>query len=253
MAAAAVIAAVSGCRRTPGGVIPDDEMAELLADLHTGDAVVESNYTYYVSDSSRQALKQAILKRHGYTQDDLDSSMMWYGAHLDRYRDVYADVEEILQKRLDNSAAVAAANASMSVSGDSVDIWTNSRRYALSRRSATNLLTFAVSADANSRKGDSYTWRTKMHNNSRGGNWTITADYADGTLETLNSPLVNEGWQTLTFHTDSTRVLKRIYGYMQITLPDGSQAIYLDSMQLVRNRLNPNLYMQRYRQRSYRW
>ena len=40
------VVALSSCNRTPSGVIPPDEMTDLLVDLHKGDAVVEVERSY---------------------------------------------------------------------------------------------------------------------------------------------------------------------------------------------------------------
>lgn len=241
----------ASCTRVPGDVIKPDDMAELMADIHTGEAVTESNYQSFGTDSARQALKQAILKKHDITQEQLDSSLMWYGRHLKVYQDVYEETEKILQERLDNSTAVMAAQAAMSLSGDSVDIWSQGRRMAFGPTSATNIVTFSVKPDNNTKKGDSYTWRGKFFNLTTPARMGVVATYDDGTTETFLSQQQAEGWSSLTFVTDSTLSLKSLRGYMVVTPENNRGPVYVDSIQLVRNRLNPDRYMQRYRQRAY--
>lgn len=244
--------ATSGCTRVPSHVISPDDMAELMADIHVGEAVVESNYSHYTSDSSRQALKQAILKRHNVSQDELDTSMVWYGHHLDIYQDVYEHTEQILQDRLDNSAAIIAAQSAMSLSGDSVDIWSQGRRMAFSPSSATNIITFSVKPDRNTQKGDTYTWRGKFFNVYNPVRWGIVATYSDGTTETYITTAQNDGWASINFVTDSTLTINAINGYMIVSPKADRGAVYVDSLQLVRNRLNRDTYLQRYRQRAYK-
>lgn len=239
-----------GCNGVPSYVIQPDDMAELVADLHTGDAVVELNYQYYATDSSRRALKQAILHKHGITQEQLDTSYMWYGAHLKEYQQVYYDAEAILQERLDHSNAIAIENARMSVSGDSVDVWQQSKTLRYGNNSARSFVTFNLKGDKNTKPGDSYTWRAKFFNLTGVAYWNIIADYADGTTETLNGQFSGDGWQSLTFFADSTRNIKNVYGSLELS-PSFEGDLYIDSIQLVRNRLNPQMYVQRYRQRLY--
>lgn len=250
LVAAFVTIAVTSCNGVPDYVVQPDEMAELLADLHVAECAVENNYQYYSSDSSRMALKQAILAKHGVTSEQYDTTMVWYGAHLDKYMDIYDHTEEILQERLEKSAAVAATAASLNVSGDSVDIWSQGSRYAIDQKSVTNILTFTVKSDRNSKSGDSYTWRMKISNNFGGSTVGIVAAYNDGTSETLTQSLGMDGWNSITFFTDSTRTLKDVRGYLEIH-PRANTPVLLDSIQLVRNRLNRNMYVQRYRQRQY--
>lgn len=246
-----VAIAMLSCNRVPDNIIQPDEMADLLADIHTAESVVEMNYGSYATEDSRRALKHAILDKHGITQADLDTSFMWYGGHLDKYMAVYDNTTEILQSRLDKNQALEAEQASLSVSGDSVDVWSQPRRYVCSVRSATKYLTFKLSADKNWSKGDSYTWRAKFFNNKSTVRWGIVAEYDDGTTEVLNDQFSSTGWQQVTFYTDSTRTAKAVRGYLEIDPRSNTTAMYLDSVQLVRNRLNSRRYSQRYRQKSF--
>ena len=252
IAVATVLLMAAGCTRVPDNVIKPDDMSELLADLQVGDAVVESNPGQYVSMQSKQALKQAILKRHGVSQEMLDTSLMWYGRHIDVYDEVYEETENILQKRLDKSAAVVSVQSALNVSGDSVDVWSRSRRMAVGATSASEIVTFNIKADAHTKQGDSYTWRVKFYNSTEPVRWGITANYTDGTKETMMARATGEGWQQLSFMTDSTKTLTDISGYMILNPAARRGDIFIDSIQLVRNRLNPRTYMQRYRQRAYK-
>lgn len=243
--------ALLSCNRVPDNVIQPDEMADLMADIHTAESVVEMNYGTYPNDSARKELKQAILAKHGVTQAELDSSFMWYGAHLDKYMQVYEDVEDILQKRLDHNQALEAAQASMSISGDSVDVWSLPRRYIYSNRLASKYVTFKLEADTNWINGDSYTWRAKFLNNQNSVRWGVVANYVDGTVEVLNEQFTGSGWQQIIFHTDSTKKAVGVRGYLELIAPTNAASTYIDSVQLVRNRLNARNYSQRYRQKQY--
>lgn len=246
-------ATLSGaCNKVPDYVIQPDEMAELMADIHTAESVTEMNFKEYETDSSKLALKQAVLERHGVDQAKLDTSFMWYGAHLDRYMRVYDKTIEVLEGRLEHSDALLAAEAGVSVAGDSVDVWTRPRIFAFSPLMGTNSMTFLISSDDNWEKGDRYTWRAKFFNLQKPAKWMVAAEYKTGEYEVLNSTITGDGWQEVTFSMDSNLVADKIYGVL--TMPENNTRgnVYLDSMQLVRNRLNPTTYGQRYRQRLYR-
>ena len=85
----AVALLVTACRKVPGDIVQPEDMSQYLADIYVGESAVEMNYSEYSNDSVRQALKQAILERHHLTQQLVDTSMMWYGAHIDKYIKVY--------------------------------------------------------------------------------------------------------------------------------------------------------------------
>ena len=53
---AAVGIAVTACDSTPDYVIPPKKMAQLMADVHVGEAVVENNSREYGNDSLSQPM-----------------------------------------------------------------------------------------------------------------------------------------------------------------------------------------------------
>ena len=77
---------ITGCKRVPSSIIQPEEMAQLLADIHTGESVAEQNYGEFCNDSTKRILKQSIYARHGVSEEIVDTSLMWYGHNLERYQ-----------------------------------------------------------------------------------------------------------------------------------------------------------------------
>ena len=244
-----VALAMAACHGVPSDVIQPEEMAQLMADIHTGEAVVDMNRRDYETDSAKQAFKQSVYAAHGVTADQVDSSMVWYGRNITKYIDVYDRTIEILEHRLNEMGNRVAAEAAMSASGDSVDVWPYARYLAISPLSPTNIITFGFGADENWQPGDVYTWRAKFFNNGSDSEWKIAAAYDDGAVETIYTTNAGDGWREITLRSDSTRSMVRIAGYLLADLP-GNGTLRLDSIALVRKRLNPARYTERYRQRS---
>lgn len=249
MAVATVALAAAACNRVPSDVIQPEDMAQLMADVHTGEAVVDMNRREYETDSSKQAFKQSVYLAHGYTQEQVDSSMAWYGRNITHYIDVYDRTIEILEQRLNEMGNRVAAEAAMSASGDSVDVWPYPRYLAVSPLSPSHIITFHFAADDNWQPGDVYTWRTKIFNNGTDSEWKIAGLYSDGTVETIYGGFGGDGWREITFRADSTRSLRQISGYMWADMPQNG-AVRMDSIALVRKRVNPDRYTERYRLRK---
>lgn len=247
-----VLAALAAaCHRVPSGVIQPEEMAQLMADVHTGESVVDMNRRQYETDSAKQALKQSVYAAHGVTTEQVDSSMAWYGRNITRYIDVYDRTIEILEHRLNEMGNRVAAEAAMSASGDTVDVWPFPRHLAINRLSPTNIITFSFNSDENWEAGDVYTWRAHFFNNGSQSEWKIAALYSDGAVETVYNGFNGDGWREITLRSDSNRTLSRVTGYLLARLPENG-AITIDSIGLVRKRLENEHYSERYRQRSVR-
>lgn len=249
-----VLVAVCSCKRTPGYVIKTDEMSALLADMHIAEAVVENNYGDYPSDSSRMALKQAVLERHGVTLEQFDTSLVWYGHNIDKYLEVYDGTIALLKER--QAAAGSASVLAMSIGGDSADVWPGSRYIVLSERLPSPMIGFDFKHDENFEQGDVYTFRIKVLDKPGAKvKWMMAANYDEGGLDVLSlniSPQQN-GWTEVTFPTDSTRMLDRIRGHFEVETDQDAKSgeIWVDSISLVRRRVTPEMYQQRFRVKQY--
>lgn len=223
-------------------------MAELLADVHTGEAVVEANYTAFSNDSSKKALRQAIFDKHGVTHEQFDTSLVWYGHNIDKYLEVYDNTIKILQGRY-NATGSQMAMEEMSMYGDSVDVWQLSRHSIINAHVPSNMLSFDIMNDENFEPGDIYTFRARaIDNHDRSVNWLIAANYDDGYIDVLSTSNVipSNNWCEITFVTDSTKRLERLRGTLEFKAdPTPITDIWLDSISLVRKRIVPETYYKR--------
>ena len=253
--AASAVWILVACGRTPSHVIGLDDMAEVLADMYIAESVVDMNRHLYSTDSSRRMFKQSVLAKHGYTIDDFDTSMVWYGHHYSDYIAVYDNTIKILEER-GSQAGSALIEANASYYGDSVDIWSGSSFLKINRRLPSKYVKFEIECDENSKPGDIYTWRAKLVDDmARSVRWFMLANYSDSTCEYLNSSTSSMGWNEMSLVTDSTRTLTDISGYFEIVLDremdmNKINDIWIDSISLVRKRMNPDIYeTNRYRLR----
>ncbi len=237
------------CSNTPKYVIPKGKMASLMADMYTAESIVESNRAKFSSDSLRKVLKQSVLLRHGVTQEEFDTSMVWYGHNLSDFIEVYDQTIDILQERVDHSASLGNAALASSVDGDSIDAWLWARHYTLSPNGPSSIISFQLPRDENWDPGDAYTLAMKFVGNRDAATLGLTALYDDGSVEFVNSNGAVEGWTRVQLITDSTRVPVKILGHMSAKQPL-SEDLRIDSVELLRTRLRPALYHQRYRQRQ---
>lgn len=222
------------CSSTPDHVIPKDKMAHLLADMHTAESVVEIERSHYRTDSMKKALKQSVFMRYGVTQEQVDTSFDWYGHHIKEYIEVYDRTIEILNEKVDKIDA-SAENVAIAVVGDSVDTWPGARTRILSFGQPAQYVDFVFEPDENWMPGDSYEWRIKMLNNRSPLEWALLTDYSDGSTEYITSSDLQEGWNSLALHLDSTRTATRIYGYATVDLTP-NERVFLDSIALLRTR-----------------
>ncbi len=252
IALAIVLLVAEGCRKVPDYVIAPDDMAELMADLHVGEAVVEANFGNYPTDSARMLLKQSILAKHGVTPEQLDTSFMWYGAHLDIYDRVNDRTIEILGDRIaEAGTGKVSAGKTEAITGDSVNLWTRPAFMIVKPTSPSRRLVFEFPAGNDWKQGDMFTIRGKFSNVNGYPAWTMSAAYSDGSIEVLTTRFSGDGWHEMTFFADSLKTLTGINGSIDLNI--NRMPMVVDSLSLVRKPLVPRLYPQRYRQRAYNY
>lgn len=247
---AGLLLAVAGCNGVPSYVLSPEDMAQLLADIHLGESVIDQNYSTYRDTEAKEELRLSIYRRHGVTAAQVDTSMMWYGHNLQKYNEVYDRTIEILEER-STRVQTTAMNQAMAMAGDSVDVWNASRHITVSSTAPSEYLTFALDRDENWEAGDVYSWRMKTHNNADNLTLTLMVDYADGVVEQNYVTAATDGWHSIVLVTDSTRTPVRIHGYTRLRPPHHGTQLYIDSISLTRSRVSPDKYPQRFRLRTF--
>lgn len=243
---------LAACSKTPDGVLPPDEMADLMADLHKGDAVIQLEAQRYRADTMRRQLRLAILSRHGVSEATLDSSLSWYAHNLPEYVKVYDGVVARLEDDLEQNSKAGIgveAPARIVIDSDSASVWplTTSRRFA--RGSASDFMVFSIPADRNWQPGDVYEWRSRFTAASGVASVILAADYVDGTTEYVSDGFSGDGWRSLKLYLDPDKRASRVYGSFYYNVPSVS---YVDSISLIRTRHLPADSLMRSHQRVVR-
>lgn len=99
---------LSSCAFRPRGVLSNKEMEDVLVDLHSAEGILQvAGYNYGHFDACN-IYYGIILDKHGVTQAQFDSSLVWYTAHPQYFQSVYPKVLKRLQKRHDDEMAQLA-------------------------------------------------------------------------------------------------------------------------------------------------
>lgn len=239
---------MAGCSGVPDEVIQPHDMAALMADIHLGEAVAEQSRSTFRSDSVKQLFKQSIYAKHGVTADEVDSSMMWYGRHVDKYAEIYAEVEEILEGRIAEANEVASTSTdrpsmqAFEADGDSVDIWPLYRTTFLNPNFPTDRVAFVIKSDRFWDKGDVYCLRFKGVDTPDQFDITIAVEYNEGSVDYSSAHKRGPGWQELYLHLTDTLTASQVYGVITYQPTESHSglsnrpAARIDSISLVRMR-----------------
>ncbi len=82
---------LAGCAR-PDGVIRTGKMEDVLYDLHVAEGIIYARGYAYGHDSLVAKYYESVLAKHGITQAEFDSSLVWYTDHPLRFNRIYPKV-----------------------------------------------------------------------------------------------------------------------------------------------------------------
>ena len=88
-----------GCR--PRGVLSNNEMREVLYDLHRADGAIQLAGYNYSHDQEVAGYYKNVLDKHGITQAEFDSSLVWFTDNPQIFNKIYPKVIARLEADLE--------------------------------------------------------------------------------------------------------------------------------------------------------
>lgn len=244
---ALMLCGLFGCgKKVPKDVIQPQAMEDLLYDYHL--ATTLSADLPYNENYKKEAYLAYVFKKHHVTEAEFDSSMVWYSRHSDEMTTIYQN----LQKRMETTAEQLkkqtirhSGEVSVSLSGDTVDLWQDRTLYWLTAYGLTNKLTFDLKADTSFHEKDRLVWEAdfsflpKGKTSGRvvmGVNLTFSNDSTQGMTRVVSM----SGMQRLVITPDSAFKYKNVTGFMYYTGGEET-SVLVSRIQLMRYRTPEHL------------
>lgn len=217
---ASLIIFITSCTPSvPSKYLQEKEIEDILYDYHLADAMYNENSS---NASLMIKYKVAVLKKHGVTEAQFDSSMVYYARHTQLLQRIYESLADRMGKEaLALGASVSQINAyNNTVNGDTANIWHAERAVVMSPYKPFNIYSYSLKADTTFKKGDNLLF-----------NFDAQFIYQDGTRDAVAVIAVkynNDSTATQTIYvstpnhystqiTDQKRIgIKEINGYFII-------------------------------------
>ena len=234
---------------TPSQYIQPDDMEDILVDYHLARALAHNSGVSFDSIPYYQALcTEAVWRKHGITQEQFDSSMVYYYTRADRFEAVYKRVADRLEERaliLGATEGEIGKYASLNANGDTANIWPERTRRAMTPAPPYNRWDFSIEADSTFRRGDSfllqfisdYVYQDGSKNGVAYVALTYSGERGDTTIS-RNLHFLMSGISQLKIPECNDADLKHIRGYFY--LGDGNERttttrlLFLNNVQFIR-------------------
>ncbi|MDR1336057.1 MAG: DUF4296 domain-containing protein [Tannerella sp.] len=230
---------LSACSRTPGGVIPEKKMQRVMVDIQLAEAMIHMEPNTYATPIERRALYRTVFRKHQLTEAEYDSSMIWYGKHLDRYMRIYNLALADIKAQMDAIGDIRPDVAPTS-NADSLDIWIFRKYYTFSPHSLSNRVIFDLQPDEPYSSGSVFVLGWQVWGLAPGMKEPVEvhlkASQGDTTL-TVKSAVSRDGMHEIYLKTIPTKRVNRVYGYIRLNTADTAfHKIYLDDFSLMKYR-----------------
>lgn len=227
--AGAVCMLMSACVQRPDHVLSDSKMISVVADMELAEAYVQINPDGSFDSDMKPALVEYIIKKHGISRQDFDSTMAWYGRNPDNYIELYTKVDkEISRRRVESLGTRGEEHVQNSES----DLWPYTRMGYITNFADGNAIRFSMPV-SDIDKGSALEWRMRMRG-SASGSILLGVEYDNGSSGFITRNLTSSKSVTIKLQTDTAMKIKRVFGNMMISdsgmLPIRVDSIYLQKL-----------------------
>lgn len=213
-----------GCgKQIPGDIIQPEQMEEVLYDYHL--SVSMTNNLEYSENYKKTSFNNYVFQKHGITEAEFDSSMVWYTRHVEELTAIYANLSERFKQDKERIAAALDARQTdgfVSMPGDTVDAWPYKKLYWLTSNPLSNLVTFTIEPDSNYHPKDAFLWKANYTFLSKGkAAMAFNILYDNDSVIGQSKLIANSGMDSIYLHTDSAYNIKNINAFIYL-MPDSS-------------------------------
>ena len=239
-------ACLASCQvKRPGEVLSDEKMEVVLYDYHVAKALGEQ--LPYNENYKRVLYIESVFRKHGITEAQFDTSMVWFSRHPEAFRTVYEKVNARLKAAKDQVEDLIALRDNKpkeSQPGDSIDVWAWEPVYHLTGMPHDNRVLFELPSDPNFMERDTLRWNVRF--NFIGGGAEHSRDtlyapvmglqvvYAKDTLLYALRPVLQPGWESLSVSADTMGQIEKVSGFIYYPRQASGRILLADSVSLMR-------------------
>lgn len=221
--------ALGACDRRPKGVLSDSEMVDVMTDLKLAESYT-SAYGGAPSDSVGARLADAVLRSHGVSRAEFDSTLSWYGRNFDEYYKLYEKVDRRLARRQKDFLSEPVTSEKL----DASSVWPYSRQVLISALGNSDGLAFSING-SDVKPGEQIRWQMRLSEDTP-AKVLLGTEYTDGSMQFITRNAMGNRRLEITLPTDTVLSVKRVFGNLHVGR--SNMPLFIDSISLVHLPLN---------------
>ena len=233
---------VSCGKEIPEDIIQPAAMEELLYDYHF--AVSLGSDLHKMRPCDREALKEFVFEKHHVTRAEFDSSMIWYTRHAYFLHEIYSQLDKrytMEETQIKTQINKRNGQIQISLSGDSVDVWSDRDMYWLSNAKLTNKVLFDLKADTTFRASDAlaleatFTFFSDSTIKASDAVVGLNFNFKDGKSQSLVETVQKSGPHRFYLKSESTAEFNNVTGFIYCTSSDSIAGdVLVNGIKLIR-------------------
>ncbi|SFE80072.1 DUF4296 domain-containing protein [Thermophagus xiamenensis] len=219
-----LLIACSPNEKVPKDFPDEDEMAQILADIHYTESIISQarrNLTDNLTDDDIPGYYRNVLDKYNLSAEQFDSIRDWYSAHPYHYQKVYDKVIVLLSKKEAELNQLLKAKEEQKDSLHIIrDLWNTDRIMKITPNDTTkSFLPFEVKTDSiiGGQIRLSAVYKFLREDLSKNGKTIMITQYADSTTDTISlelSKTFKNNPITLQTEIDSLNPLIQVHGFL---------------------------------------
>ena len=236
-----------GCTPSvPRDVIQPDDMEDILFDYYLSREMASKPSVEGSTPYLRTAYYLAVLKKHGVTEAEFDSSLVYYYGHAEDFAKIYSRVSERMEnygKSLGvNSNGMRSSMTRYTANGDTANIWHGPTSVMLTPTPPYNRFDIEMKADTSYRKGDSFllSFNTNYlyQQGSKDAVAYLAVRYSNDSIASFHTLVSVSGYAQLRIPECVKYDIKSICGFVYLNRgSDESETVklmFIDELQFIR-------------------
>lgn len=217
-----------GCSRRPKNIIDENKMVEIMADIRIAEAYDRYGDSYgRAHTGERELLGRGVLKQHGVSPEEMDSTLAWYGRNMDEYAKLSKKVDKRLAAMQLKYARAAGESDNIGVS---TDLWPYASHFLIDNHALSDGIIASIPVP-DIEPGDKLIWKMRVQGGKQ-RRITLGVDYEDGSSELVRTSQSGlEKWAEASLQTDTLLKVDRIFASIDFERNDSR--VFVDSLQLL--------------------
>ncbi len=220
-------------------------MESVLYDYHLAQSMAETSNGGLSVEERRYELQQAVFRKHGITEADFDSSMVYYCSDLEKLSIIYGRLAQRMEREaeaLGTAILPSDIYAGLSADGDTANVWVGRQVYAVKNGFFENLQTWQQECDSTWLPGDDILWRflpTAFIKQSGGNSIfaTLVVTYTNDSVLSRTMTCTDKSFSEIRIENDQAWTPRLISGFFYLPIdndPQRMRTFILNKLSLIR-------------------